>query len=152
MTQQKSNGKRVWRYRCRSKTHHPGSLWSAWKTGNWKILLFAAWHLIVIQGGKEGIREEDKFSLPQSSFVSFLLKAGQDCKWKNHDESGKELKPPAKPFLLCSLCLPPYFFSQSSAEKHVPVQIFSTKSLVWKKERCIILSYWICTELNLSIA
>lgn len=71
------------------------------------MLFFTAWHLNVIQGGKEGIGEGGKFLLPHSAFLSCLLKAGQGCKRKNHDESGKELKPPAKPFLLCSLCLPP---------------------------------------------
>lgn len=41
-----------------------------------RFFFFTVWHLNVIQGKKEGIREGDKFLLPHSSFVSVLLKAG----------------------------------------------------------------------------
>lgn len=44
------------------------------------FFFFTAWYLNVIQEGKEGIREGDKFSLPHSCFFSLLLKAGQNYK------------------------------------------------------------------------
>lgn len=67
------------------QTYHADCPWSTWKDDNWKMLLFSAWYLKVIQTRREGIREGDKFLLPHSFFISFLFKAEQGYKGKIYE-------------------------------------------------------------------
>lgn len=150
MTQKKRNGKTVWRWRCRSKTCHSGCLGSAWKSGYWKKLFSQPSFWMLFREKEKELEMEINSCCHVHPLFIYCWKQGSSIRGRKSWEWER-----AKPFLLFLLHLPPlrsFPLFLSSTEKHLPMQTFSTESLMWEKEKFIVSSYWTSTGLSLCIA
>lgn len=127
ITWKKRSARRAWKYRCRSKTCHPGCLCSAWKTGNRKML-FVPFFLFFSQPGI-WISSKEKSKKAETEinshchkilFVSLLLEAGLEVSERIMIKVGKDLKAAANSLLVCSLCSLPLWAVLSPDLQHRP--------------------------------